>query len=379
MLMDYSQELLNAWVETGPDHAMILLDPAGNVATWNASAERLLGYLEAEIIGQPAALIFTPEDRQRGVPERETGEAQAVGRAEDERWHLRKDGSRFWGRGVLTLLRAEDGTPRGFVKAFRNLTAHRRLEDDLRQQAEELRDADRRKNEFLAMLAHELRNPLAPILNGVSLLRHRPFDETLVDQSANMIERQARNLKRMIDDLLDVSRLATGKLQLQKRRVALADVVTNAVEGVRPLMTERGHHLSVSLDAGLRLEADPGRLEQVLINLLANAAKYTGPGGSIGLTGRLEGSEMVIRVRDTGIGMAPELLPRIFDLYTQADPSPAGSRGGLGIGLTLVRNLVEMHGGSIEARSQGLGNGSEFIVRLPACHRARIGVSEPES
>jgi signal transduction histidine kinase len=233
--------------------------------------------------------------------------------------------------------------------------------------AERLAEADRRKDEFLAMLGHELRNPLAALLNSLHLLGTVAPGDVEAEQAREIAGRQARHLKRLVDDLLDVSRITNGKIQLQTAPVDLRGVVDRAVETARPLIDAGDLQLSVSLpDGPVPMEADAARLEQVFANLLSNAAKYTEPGGRIAVEAALEGDQAVVRVRDTGIGIAPELLPRVFDLFAQAERSLDRSQGGLGIGLTLVRRLVELHGGSVAALSAGTGLGSEFVVRLPA-------------
>jgi CheY-like chemotaxis protein len=229
-----------------------------------------------------------------------------------------------------------------------------------------IREADRHKGEFLAMLAHELRNPLAALWNALYLLRSVGMDDPAASQARDVAERQVRHLARLVDDLLDVSRISSGKIQLRTEPVDLREAVARAVEIVRPLVEARRHEMLVSLpEESTVLEADTARLEQVLSNLLNNAAKYTEPGGRIELEAVGEGPEIIVRVRDTGIGIAPELLPRVFDLFTQAERSLDRSQGGLGIGLMLARRLVELHGGSITASSAGVGRGSEFVVRLP--------------
>jgi PAS domain S-box-containing protein len=230
-----------------------------------------------------------------------------------------------------------------------------------------LQEENRRKDEFLAMLAHELRNPLAPIRNAVAILRHlNPADEKLV-YSRDIIERQVEHLTRLVDDLLDVSRITLGKVKLQKERVELATIVSRAVEASRPAIDARRHQLTITLPPkGVQVEADPTRLAQIINNLLSNAAKYTEESGQVFLTTEREAAQVVIRVRDNGMGIPADLMPRVFDLFIQGDRSLARSEGGLGIGLTLVRNLVEMHGGTVAAASAGPGKGSEFIVRLPA-------------
>ncbi|HLJ97373.1 MAG TPA: PAS domain-containing protein [Gemmataceae bacterium] len=237
---------------------------------------------------------------------------------------------------------------------------------DIMEKEEALREADRRKDEFLAMLAHELRNPLAPIRNAVEVLRLSGPTEPPLQQAREMIERQVNHLVRLVDDLLDVSRITRGRITLQKGPVDLATVIVGATESCRPLIDARGHDLRVSLSSTpVRVEGDPTRLTQVVLNLLSNAAKYTPEGGRIDLTVCLEPGEAVIRVRDNGVGIAPELLPKVFDMFTQAERTLDRSQGGLGIGLTLVQRLVELHGGSVQASSDGLGRGSEFVVRLP--------------
>jgi PAS domain S-box-containing protein len=240
---------------------------------------------------------------------------------------------------------------------------------------QEARDADRHKDEFLAMLAHELRNPLAPIQNVLTLLEQPAADPARKERNWAILRRQVEQLVRLVDDLLDVSRITRGKIQLRMKRVELAGVVAQAVESRRPLIDARRHELIVSLPPSpLFLVADPARLEQVLTNLLNNAAKYTEEGGKIELSVDAEDAQIVVRVRDTGIGIAPELLPRVFDLFQQAERSLDRSQGGLGIGLTLVRRLVELHGGTVEARSAGVGRGSEFVIRLP---REQAAPTEP--
>jgi PAS domain S-box-containing protein len=231
-----------------------------------------------------------------------------------------------------------------------------------------LKEADRRKDEFLAMLAHELRNPLAPIRNAIQVMGLLAPNDANLRRARDMIERQVQHLTRLVDDLLDVSRITRGKITLHQEPVELALVIARAVETSRPLIEANRHTLTLSLpDESILVVADPTRLEQVFSNLLTNAAKYTERGGSIGLTVQRQAGEVVVRLRDTGFGIAADLLPHVFDLFTQADSTLARSQGGLGIGLTLVRSLVEMHCGRVTAHSEGVGKGSEFVVYLPVC------------
>jgi PAS domain S-box-containing protein len=284
-----------------------------------------------------------------------------------EKEYLRRDGSRFWGLFGGSRL---EGRSEG-VAFVLDVTDRKRAE-------QQLREADRRKDEFLATLAHELRNPLAPIRNALHLMAHRGGNGQEIEAERAMAERQVVHLARLIDDLMDVARISRGKIELHARAVDLATVVRQAIETALPQLDERGHRLTVSLpETAVRLEADPTRLEQVLWNLLNNAAKYTEPGGSIGLTVIPDGAEVVIRVRDTGIGLEPEMLPAIFGMFVQVGQHAGRAQGGLGIGLGLVKTLVAMHGGSIAAHSAGPGLGSEFVVRLPILPESRAPAPAP--
>jgi PAS domain S-box-containing protein len=264
------------------------------------------------------------------------------------------------------------GIPDGCVAVLTDLTHRRLLEQERERALAELQQADRRKDEFLAMLAHELRNPLAPILNGVDVLeRLGQGHEDVAGEFRTIIARQARHMKRLLDDLLDVSRVSQGKIQLHKERLDLSALLQQAVEASRPAVVEKRHTLSLTLaPEPLVLEADPTRMIQVFANLINNAAKYTDPGGHIAVTSAAEDGEAIVSVRDDGMGMTRELLTRAFDLFVQGTRSVDRAQGGLGIGLTLVRTLVRMHGGSVRASSEGPGRGSELVVRLPLAPRA---------
>lgn len=283
---------------------------------------------------------------------------------------VQADGSVRWVTSRGKAERDATGRPIRMPGVLVDITERKLLE-------EALRDADRRKDEFLATLAHELRNPLAPIRNSLEILKLPRIDPATIQQTRAMMERQVHHLVRLVDDLLDVSRVMRGKIELRKEPVELANVVARAVETVQPLIAVQGHRLELSLpDGSLLLDADPIRLAQVLGNLLTNAAKYTEANGHIWLSTEQEGHEVVLRVRDNGMGIVPDLLPHIFELFVQADHTSTKAQGGLGIGLTLARNLVHMHGGTIEAHSAGLGQGSEFVVRLPLLVREQEGPGE---
>ena len=319
----------------------------------------------------PVPEFFFPEDRPRileeffpSVLEKGHGEVEVRFR------HFKTGAARWMAYKVLTVKDAA-GQPVALATVSQDITARKSMEDNLRNLAAELSEADRRKDEFLATLAHELRNPLAAISNAVQVLRHGGRDSKTVDSASEMLERQVGQVSRLVDDLLDMSRITQGKIELRKDHVELTPILDQAVETARALLESRHHDLTVTLPSGpIYLRADAARLAQVVGNLLSNASKFTDDGGHIGLAVEREGKNVVIRVRDTGIGIAAADLPRLFDMFTQVDTSLERSRDGLGIGLTLVRALVEMHGGAVEARSAGLGQGSEFVVRLPTVAEA---------
>jgi PAS domain S-box-containing protein len=485
-----SEERFRLLVEGAQDYAIFMLDPQGNIASWNTGAERIKGYRAPEIIGQHFSIFYPVEAIEARWPQQELEIAEAEGRFEDEGWRLRKDGSRFWANVVITAVRDENGTLKGFSKITRDLTermqkeaqvresenrfrrlfetakdgililefatgqitdanpfirellgystndllgkelwqiglvkdieasqtAFRQLQErgyirysDLtlqtrdgrivdvefisnvynvnhrpviqcnirditerrqleraRAQAEASADLHRRKDEFLAMLSHELRNPLAAIVNAVQVLDLEKYENPIQEKATNIIRRQVGNLVVLVNELLEVSRILSGGIQLHQEDVDGRGIVQRALETARPLIDEREHELSVSLPTEpIWLHADPIRLEEVMVNLLNNAAKYTPPGGHIWLSLQQERDEAVLIVRDTGMGIDPELLPHVFDLFTQAERSLDRSQAGLGVGLTVVRKLVDMQRGTVEAHSKGLGQGSEFIVRLP--------------
>lgn len=373
-----SEERYRTLVGQVKDYAIFRTDPEGHATTWNEGVKRVLGFDEAEFVGKVIVpLIFTPEDVQDGVPERELEQATATGEASNDRWMRRKDGTRFYAMGTTTALCDETGKLTGFTKVMRDQTDRKRLEDELRQSTAALSEADHRKNEFLAMLAHELRNPLAAISNAVELSNRAEVDADSTAWGKDVIKRQVGNLSHLVNDLMDVSRITQGKVQLRKEPVELGPLIARAVAMVQHHIDHQRHDLSISLPKEpVWLEADPTRLEQVFSNLLGNAAKYTEPGGRIGLQAERQGKEVVIAVRDTGVGISPEMLTQVFDLFTQVERSSDRSQGGLGIGLTVVRSLIEMHGGTISAASTP-GEGSVFTVRLPIAQAPPAEQPEP--
>ncbi len=356
-----SQELFRRIVDSAQDYAIFTLDLNGRITSWNSGARRLLGYDEAEILGRDDEILYTPEDRAQQVPRLERDKALTTGRAGDDRWHVRRDGTRFWASGLVTLLHDDTGAVRGFVKILRDMTVQKQMEDETKQ-------ASRRKDEFLAMLAHELRNPLAPVRNALHMLRFQAGDTETVTRLRELMERQIGHLSRLISDLLDVSRITRGKIRLQRERLDLARQVRFSVEDRRRTLEEAGLTIAVETpETPVWVSADATRLAQVLDNLLENAGKFTEHGGhiTVQVAADADHGQATLRVRDTGIGMEPELLARLFEPFAQADRSLERTRGGLGLGLALIRGLVELHGGSVRAASTGLGQGTEFTITLP--------------
>jgi PAS domain S-box-containing protein len=487
-----AEDLYRKSIEEVKDYAIFMTDVEGRIISWNTGAERILGYSEAEILGHNASLFFTPEDLARGEHEKELELAATAGRAEDERWHLRRDGSRFWASGVVTPVRDDKGALLGFTKVMRDMTERKRLEEErdrfftlsmdmlciagldgylrrvnpafekvlgytaeellalpvfdfvhpddraatiaeyeklsrgepttflenrfrckdgsfkwvgwsyfpvpqeglaygvgrdttqlkqihkiLRLRAEELEQANRVKDEFLATLSHELRTPLTAILGWSRLLRAGQIDETGLARAIQIIERNAEAQSKLIEDLLDVSRIITGKLRMEFQPVALAPLVETVINGLRPVAEARHLQLDSVIDptAG-PVTGDPTRLQQVVTNLLSNAIKFTPEGGRVGVRVEQADSHARIIVQDTGIGIDPQALPHIFERFHQADSSNTREQGGLGLGLAIVRYLVERHGGAVTADSRGKGKGAVFTIDLPLTANQVIDTSQ---
>ena len=418
--MRASEERLRTIMESALDYAIFTTDVHCIVMSWSDGAERLLGYTAAEMLGCDARIIFTPEHRASGGPEASKTSALADGRFEIDGWRVRKDGTRFWASGMLMPLRdqyrpqhpmppahragktpdasADHDDPRaGFLTVLRDVSDARHDKLLLERQATALQDSARHKDEFLAMVAHELRNPMVPLRNAVQLMRKAGGDPVDRDKWCAMMDRQIKQMTALIDDLLDVSRISRGEITLRTTPLLLVPLLRDAVQSSRLYVEAAGHVLTFAAplqatqtagvahtdtaadasanapanaptgDADLVVAADATRLLQVFANLLTNAAKFTPRGGHIRLALQRDGAHAVVTVEDNGIGIEADMLPKVFELYAQVESAKTTSQGGLGLGLAIVRRLVELHGGSVAASSPGAGRGSRFTVRLPLC------------
>ena len=357
-----SAERFRLLVESVQDYAIFLLDADGHVVSWNLGAQRIKGYDASEIIGQHFSVFFTPEDRALGRPEAELELAASVGRSELESWRVRKDGTRFWANVVVTALRDEHGL-QGFAKVTRDLTERRRKEAAERIAAAHL-EANRLKDQFLATLSHELRTPLNVVMGQLRRLRGGGLTPEQADRAWDALERNTRLQLRIVEDLLDTSHILSGHLRLSRTPVELDKVVAAVLDETRPFAEAQAVTLTADLTPVV-VQGDSARLQQVVSNLVNNAIKYTPSGGQVSISLFRGGNGATLEVRDTGIGIDPDFLPRIFERFTQGDPSDTRMHGGLGLGLAISRDLVTMHGGEIEAASEGRSRGSTFTVLLP--------------
>ena len=362
-----NEAMLRAVLDQIPSGVTVRDADTGDLILSNARSLEIMGSLTPNPGQFDDYRGFHPDGRPYRTEEWPVYRSMATGEAveAEEIDCERADGTRIALRVSSVPVRdPQTGRPWCFATVTRDVTEQKRLEQSLR-------DADRRKNELLATLAHELRNPLAPIRNAVEILRLKGPPDPTLESARTMIDRQLTHLIRLIDDLLDLSRIDRGRLQVRRERVALAEVLERALESSRPRLELAHHTLQLSLPPEpVWLDADPIRLAQAFQNLLDNACKYTEPGGRIGLCAERDEAGLAVRIADSGIGIEPEHLPGVFETFSQMGSTLERSQGGLGIGLALARGLVEMHGGTIEARSAGPGQGSEFIVRLPALPHA---------
>ena len=361
-----SEERFRLLVEGVKDYAIVLLDLEGRVTSWNGGAERINGYRASEIIGRPFATFYPKEAIDKKWPEQELAMAREHGRFEDEGLRVRKDGTTFWAHVSVTPLYDPQGALIGYAKVTRDLTDRKRVEA--------LEKAERQTSEFLAMLAHELRNPLAPMSNALQLLGRKPAADPTEQWVREVLQRQTSQMTRLVDDLLDVSRITRSTIALERKPVDVRGVMRGAVDASMQWIQSRGHALSVRLPPKeVVVLADEVRLTQVVQNLLHNAAKYTPAGGRVEVILEQSEGRARITVKDSGIGMEADMLRSAFDLFKQGQQALDRPHGGLGVGLTLVQRLVQMHGGEVEARSAGPDQGSEFIVTLPSADGELVG------
>ena len=375
-----SEERFRLLVEGVTDYAIFMLDVNGIVTTWNSGAARIKGYRGDEIIGTHFRKFYPQEAIDSAWPDHELRVAAAEGRFVDEGWRIRKDGSKFWALVTITALRDDANRLRGFAKLTRDLTERKRTEalEVSGAEREAMLEAERgarmlaqrtarMKDEFLATLSHELRTPLNAILGWTQLLRTRVTPEAAEFQRGmEVIERNARAQVRLIDDLLDLSRIMAGRFRLDVQQVALLDIVKGAIDSIEPAAQTKGVRLESILDPqSVIVSGDPGRLQQVFWNLLSNAIKFTPKGGKVQVILQRVNSHIEFSVSDTGIGIPADFLPHVFERFSQKDSSTHREYGGLGLGLAISKQLVDLHGGSIQAKSMGEGHGATFVVTLP--------------
>lgn len=410
-----SEERFRLLVEGVLDYAIYMLDPKGHVTTWNLGAARMKGYSAAEILGRHFSVFFSAKDIAANKPTKELATAAREGRFEEEGWRARRDGSLFWANVVVTPLRNDQGELLGFSKVTRDLSGRREAEaierklvreqaarEAAQASAKQLRDseeealasaraaeeaarraeeANRVKDEFLATVSHELRTPLNAILGYASLNLSRTLRGSPEQKAFAVIHRNAEAQAKLIEDILDVSRIITGKMRLDVKRTNLMRLVNEAVDVIRPSAQGKGITLDIVADDVIKSDAvllgDPERLRQVVWNLLSNAVKFTGANGHVSLAIAREGAALALEVKDTGRGIEPEFLPYVFERFRQADSTTTRRFGGLGLGLAIVRHIVELHGGQVSARSDGPDKGAVFRVVFPAREEPAIPSSPP--
>lgn len=358
-------DAFSAWLRQEEDYAVLAIDPQGLIVASSPATSRVLGYEPDELIGRDANIFFTSEDVARGLSAHELAVAHAVGRAEDDRWHVRKDGTRIWMGGTVTPLRDRQGALMGYVKLMRDRTDLRAQLEALANRITALHAALERKEAFLKTLVHELANPLGPLRQSLQQLEQLERDEPS-KRLQRVAVRQTEALIRLLANVRTAMLQEDRPNALQIEPVHLQEFLSRLVEASQFSAQAHGVHLELlTPQVPIWLQVDPGRFEQIVTNLIGNAVKYTPAGGHVWVTSTIEDKFVVVRVRDDGVGVAADMLPRIFDLFTQEVASRHLSGGGMGVGLAVVKELVRLHDGTVEVRSDGRGKGSEFTVRLP--------------
>lgn len=356
--------LLRLLRDQGKDHALVLLNERGIVIGWLMGASRMFGYEKEEMLGQHVERLFTTEDRLRGVPQSELEIGARYGGQEDDRWLVRKDGVQLWVTGILTCLRDDDGNIAGYSKVLRDRTDLKEQADRMRNRILSLEAEVQQKTVMLGTLAHELRNPLGVLSNATRLIEMVYPDDKKLAPATQLISRQVKYLSALIEDLLENARLQTGKVELQVEPVTLHSILVGAVESVVSIREKRQKIELLLPQSPIALCVDPTRIKQVFVNLLSNASKFSANDATIWIRAITEDDEAVVRVEDQGRGIPADLLPRLFEIFSQGSSTDSSEKS-LGLGLSIVRQYVELHGGSVQARSEGPGRGSQFIVRLP--------------
>lgn len=363
---EHAEKLLTLLADQATEHAIFLLDLERRVTWWSQGAERLFGIPREKAIGLSFKHIFTPEDLAAGISDLELKIAAGNAMSEDDRWHVRADGSTFWSSGALIAIRNAAGNVVAFGKIIRDRTDLKEQITLLENRLEQAQQKDADKDLLFTKLAHELRNVVAGMDAGLRMLGKATEDE-LRGGLTQMMTQQLSVVRRLSEDVLDIKRLHAGKATLELQEVTIQDVLRNVLEQARARAHEKSHDVRLFCpSAAIRVMADATRLHQMFSNLVDNAIKYTPPNGRIWVKATIEDDTAMIYVEDNGQGIPPQMLSRIFELFTQVD---GGVGGGLGIGLALVHELAQLHGGSVQAVSKGIGLGSEFSVRLPLAGR----------
>jgi PAS domain S-box-containing protein len=358
--------LLKGFLHGSSTYAFICMDADGVVVAWLGAAQEIFGFTAEDSVGKSVTQIFVPEDRGKALDRYELEVAANRGYSEDDRWHLRKDGSRVWVTGTVTAVHGEGARLLGFVKCVRDRTDLRSQHEAVEARAAELADSRERTHAFLKTLGHELRNPLAPLSNAAHIIS-RASGDPRVATALQIISRQISTLTRLADDLMDISRLEIGKVTLERKRVDVRRLLLEATASLQDAAQQKELALEAILPQGsLFADLDEDRFQRVVLNLVGNAIKYTPAKGKVWVTATEDAHEVLIHVQDTGIGIAPDMLPKIFELFTRATAAVDLVPGGLGVGLAMVKDIVELHGGTVQARSAGPGKGSEFTVRIPS-------------
>jgi two-component system CheB/CheR fusion protein len=348
-------------IDTTKDYAVILLDDGGRIIEWRGAAENVFGYSAAEAVGQPFSMIFTPEDRDATLDRQELEVARVNGRSEDDRWHLRKGGTRFWSHGVLQSIHGPGGALLGYSKILRDRTDMRIQIEAMQHRIEAQADELERRRKFMLRLGHELRNPLAPIRATVYTIQR--LNDPRLQRACEVLDRQVEVMVRLLDDLTEATRGDARAGRILPQPVVLHDALSTAASAMQAAVEGKHQRMAIVVpDVAITFEADPARLQQMLLNLLGNAVKYTPEGGHIWLTATIEGDMVAIHVEDDGIGIPDDLLPNLFDLFVRG-PDTAHRVEGLGVGLAVVKELATLHGGTIGVRSGE--RGTVFSLRLP--------------